>query len=84
VSALPADDYLDEVVARMATANQPADEPRPGRVTRTIRPPADEADLLPWYDAWAAEIGVKPHRALIMALVAFRAAVERGKGGTTQ
>lgn len=79
MSTAPAPEAITEAAARLIADEQ---EPRPDPTA--VRIPRDTAD---WYEQHAEALtrrtGVKitKHRALVIALEAYRAAVEAGAGG---
>jgi hypothetical protein len=76
VSAAP--DYLAAEAARLvAVAQAEAEQPARG-ASKTLRFPKG-SDLLAWFETYASDEHLSPNGAIIVALTAFRAAVERGR-----
>ena len=75
MSAAP--DYLAIEAARLVAVAQEAEQPARG-ATKSLRF-AKGSDLLAWFEQYASDEHLSTNGAIIVALTAFRAAVERGR-----
>ena len=70
-------DHLAAEAARLVAVAQA--EPQPARGPSVSLRFAKGSDLLAWYETYASESNLSTNGAIIVALTAFRAAVERGR-----